>query len=343
MAFSNLTNSVSKSIAKRNRTSARRRSAKQAALVLHRNRDDAEEEVEETGELDSCCGPEGADGSSCARDDYPPPDSSPGSSVRASLCERLNPHEHQLAYISPDGREGHFIVAARTHQTYHSSPRDFVFVGFRFLLCRGGSKVLVGWCGAERDCPEPPSRRDLFPGHDCPDFHPSELQPSSCICPCAYKLLQHLGGASWLTHILAMREGGAKEQYEHGQSLLGELKVHGRSYIYVNPRDGGLNLFRQWGVVRSMHEGYSCQVCEGRPRHCRHTQVIVGGGAGHGGSARHMPRKDFDEKIRRAIDPLTGQLRVKSISQQQLPFFPEDDDVMLRQLQGESMHVFAPA
>ena len=342
IALKDLTNTsaVARSIAKRNRRSRRRSSSAKRAEPQYRHSDSDEErgQTEESGEItgeeECCCG---VNGDTCRDDQHPSPDSS----FQRSLCERLNPREHKLVYVSPDRREGHFLVAARTGQTYHSSPRDFVFIGFRFLLCRGGSKVLVAWCGAERDCPEPPSRRDLFPGRDCHEMDPQEFQPGSCICPCAAKLLLHIGGSSWLASKLAMGEGEAKEQSEHGQSLLGYWELHRRNYTYVNPQDGGHNLFRQWGVVRSVNEGYSCQVCEGRPRHCRHTQVIVGEEGRRG--ATHMSGEEFDKKIRQATDPVTGKLRVKSLSQKPLPFFAEDDEVVRSQFQGESKHVLAYA
>ena len=344
-ALGNLTNAVAQSITRRNRRVKRRRC--RFAENAEPEHSGAQEEFEEETYWgpDSCgghghdheCGGHGHEDSDGG--DQPSRDSSVG--LRLSLCERLNAGEHRLVYVSSDRREGHYIVAARTHQTYHSSPRDFVFVGFRYLLCQAGGKVLVGWCGAERDCPEPPSRRSLFPGHDCLDMSPDELQEGSCICPIAAKLLQQLGGPRWLTHILAMQTGEASQQPEFGESLIGEWELQGRPYTYVNPQDGGQNLFRQWGVVRSLHEGYSCQVCEGRPRHCRHTQVIVG--AGDKERALHMPRKEFDRKIKRVLNPISGKLRVKSISQEKLPFFPEEDDVVKSQIRGESAHVLARA
>ena len=258
------------------------------------------------------------------------------------VWERLQPHEHQLAYISDDRREGHFMVAAHKIERYHKSFRQFVTVGFRFIRCAQGAKVLVGWCSEERECSEPPGPRELFPEMDFPGISPDELQQSGTMCPCASSLLEHLGGEGALQDILELRRATAQPPdvaldptatQEECCTLIGHWALAGKAYVYLNPCHPSAAVFGQWGVLRSFRDGYACQVCSGTPRHCQHTSAMVEAEELHNNP--HMSREEWERRVTKAINPITGKLWISSISQQQLPFFPEEDETVHAQIQGE--------
>ena len=250
------------------------------------------------------------------------------------LWERLQPWEHQLVHVTDDGREGHFLVpAGRDGRRYHKSPRDFVFVGFRFVQCQN-EKVLVGWCGAERDCCEPPSHRELFPGQDLRDVPADRLRRRKGACPCASRLLAYLGGEEEALNMLAMQRGVCKERDSRDGLRIGDLCLCSKNYVLVNPGEPSFNHFSQWGVVKRLGEKFSCQICHGRPRHCAHTTAVMAWHQGSYNSSLAMPRKNFDKRIEETVDKETGKLKIPSISLAELPFFPENDETVWDNLQG---------
>ena len=263
------------------------------------------------------------------------PDVSLGGMTPRPLWERLRPSEHKLLFVSDDGREGHFLVAARKDgRQYHKSPRDFVFVGLRLVHCQGGT-VFVGWCSAERECSEPTSHRELFPMKDLPSLEPRELPLRKRVCPCASELLAYLKGEDQVVNLLDMRRGYSA-LHEGGEvaNVIGHWTISRKSYVIVNVGEGPSNYFSQWGVVRSLNGHYSCQVCHGRPRHCTHTHAVVAKAGESYQNDLEMSEKDFNGRISKNVDHYTGKLKISSVSQSQLPFFPENDDTVWAQLQG---------
>ena len=267
------------------------------------------------------------------------------------LWERMQPHERRLVYVSADRREGHFAVAAHRTIRYHLNPREFVFVGFRFVKCSNGTEVLTGWCDAERDCTEPSYRREIFPGGDFENQSVEAVQQASDRCPCASRLLQSLGGETSLKKEILLESARLRS------SFLGQFSVGGNSYTFVNPAgisgDSGANLFTQWGVVKTVRDGhgYLCQSCHSRSRHCVHTHALLEGC----GPCRtvEMPSAKFNARVKKAIDPATGRRRITSLSQRELPFFPEDDAVVYENFAGDrtqfrgfrfvNLHMLEPA
>ena len=261
--------------------------------------------------------------------------------VALPIWERLQPAERKLVYVSPDKHEGHFLVAAHKTTRYHTSPRDFVFVGFRFVQCRGET-VLVGWCSADRDCSERSYRREMFPEMDFPHMDPAEIMEESRLCPCAAKLLASLGGPQSLHVKLVMDPVEAREQWEESEALIGHWELQRKHYCCINPRDQGGSIFGQWGVVRQVKDGFLCSICQGTPRHCMHTQVLANGDSGLRTPIAMSP-EEMDRRVKRALDPCTGRFRVGAVSKSPLPFFPEDNPEVLEKLTGRSpaqrMHI----
>ena len=258
----------------------------------------------------------------------------PGSAVAVALpiSERLQPAERKLVYVSPDKHEGHFLVAAHKTTRYHTSPREFVFVGFRFVQCRGET-VLVGWCSADRDCSERSYRREMFPEMDFPHMDPAEIAEESRLCPCAARLLRSMGGPESLEVKLVMDAVEAREQWEDSEALIGHWELQRKQYCCINPRDQAGSVFGQWRVVRQVKDGFLCTMCQGTPRHCMHTQVLMNADSGLR-TPIAMPPEEMDRRIKRALDPCTGRFRVGTVSKFPLPFFPEDDPEVLRKLKG---------
>ena len=252
--------------------------------------------------------------------------------VALPIWERLQPRERKLVYVSPDKREGHFLVAAHKTTRYHTSPRDFAFVGFRFVQCRGGT-VLVGWCSADRDCSERSYRREMFPDMDFPHMDPAEMENESKLCPCAAKLLRSLGGEDGLKAKVVMDPPEAREQWEESEALVGHWELQRQKYSCINPGDQSGSVFGQWGVVRQVKDGFLCSSCQGTPRQCMHTQVLL-----NAESALRtpiaLPPEEMERRIKRALDPCTGKFRVGAVSRFPLPFFPEDDTEVLEKLKG---------
>eukprot|EP00873_Tetraselmis_striata_P019532 jgi/Tetstr1/439796/TSEL_028208.t1 len=119
-----------------------------------------------------------------------------GDTGPSSLWELLQPAERKLLYLSPDGREVHYAVAAeRRRDPYHHSFRDFVVVGFRSVKCSDGD-VLVGWCSSARGCDEDPGRRDCYPEADMSLVTKAEVLPPGFAghCKCSQRVLDDLNG-----------------------------------------------------------------------------------------------------------------------------------------------------
>lgn len=119
-----------------------------------------------------------------------------GDTGPSPLWELLQPAERKLLYLSPDGREVHYAVAAkRRRDPYHHSFRDFVVVGFRSVKCSDGD-VLVGWCSSARGCDEDPGRRDCYPEADMSLVTKAEVGPEfrahRILCP--YNIVAHCDG-----------------------------------------------------------------------------------------------------------------------------------------------------
>eukprot|EP00873_Tetraselmis_striata_P029145 jgi/Tetstr1/449409/TSEL_036504.t1 len=170
--------------------------------------------------------------------------SAPGPSP---LWELLQPAERKLLYLSPDGREVHYAVAAkRSRDPYHHSFRDFVVVGFRSMKCSDGD-VLVGWCSSARGCDEDPGRRDCYPEADMSLVTKAEVLPPGCAahCKCSQRVLDDLNGKLGFVMHHEDRSPGRGD----GMLVDGWI-VAGARYTTVNLNAPHEAVFKQWSVTR---------------------------------------------------------------------------------------------
>eukprot|EP00873_Tetraselmis_striata_P023542 jgi/Tetstr1/443806/TSEL_003262.t2 len=240
-----------------------------------------------------------------------------GDTGPSPLWELLQPAERKLLYLSPDGREVHYAVAAkRRRDPYHHSFRDFVVVGFRSVKCSDGN-VLVGWCSSARGCDEDPGRRDCYPEADMSLVTKAEVLPPGFAgqCKCSQRVLDDLNGKlGFVMHHEDMSPGRGDGM------LVDEWMVAGARYTTVNLNAPHEAVFKQWGVTKSTADGrYQCHTCVGTPRHCRHNQALLD--VEHDAATHEV---DVEGKIK---DALAGDrsLKLPCIAKEKLPFFPDDD------------------
>lgn len=188
---------------------------------------------------------------------------------------RMRPEERALLYVSPDGLEAHYLVAADRQRNYHKSSRDFVTVGYRRVPCSDGS-VLVGWCDAVRGCaPELHYRRGMFPEAALPHSTVADVTARHVAqCRCSQRLLDAMGGERQLGFDL--HRGARAPPKGTAAIVLDAGKFGGVSYKAVNTNAHGESVFVQWGVSKTSNEGhYHCMKCTSTPRHCIHNKTLL--------------------------------------------------------------------
>ena len=256
--------------------------------------------------------------------------------------ERMLVSEAKMVFVSADRKESHYVVPLSTVRNYHYRARDFVVVGFRYLRNHEGRDVLVGWCNAERDCPEASYRRVMFPESDMDlshDILSGEFDP---LCPCA-KQLYGDGSGPGPSHA-EFNFGFQSENPEvfgwagkPGPKIIKTWKVARHEYSIVNLNEPYDLIFNQWGVSKINGDGtLVCKMCLSTPRHCAHNKALSLLMAGESGHPRDFQAsKDAAEaSITRMLDDSKSKFKLPCISRLPLPFFPEQDQVVATNVKG---------
>lgn len=255
--------------------------------------------------------------------------------LNIDLHERMVPTEAELVFISQDRRELHYIVPLRRVQLYHTRYRDFVVVGFRLLRCsesgNADRNVVVGWCNAERQCCEPAYRRAMFPESDL-DFS-TDTTGFGPLCECAGRLHQHLGGDENVRLLLNGQDDTVHFQTDGKPRVREEWRVARHDYVIVNLNKEYDLVFNQWGVSKLNNEGYTCQMCTSKPRHCAHNKALLGISDGEVIGPRLSRKEVAERSISKLLDE-TKKFKPPCISRETLPFFSKDDADVNKHCEG---------
>ncbi len=145
------------------------------------------------------------------------------------------------------------------------------------------------------------------------------------LCPCSQQLLDSLGSQADLQQLMS---AAGPDFVSSSGSMVTQLPQQGMRAVRAG------SSFGTWAAVDA--NGRCCS-CDGSNYRCSHAQLVSPGGAAAASGPAAADWPAFDAKVRRHIDPTSGQWISKRVSQCQLPEDLRDDPALLSIDTGEHL------